>query len=229
MQQEPSYRQRKYFLCVSLGPIRARGCAQRKQIHGYWCDGECLEGRLSKCFIHLVFSDWAPLDCKCYSGTKLKIKHWFEDAATKDTSCVFSLSCLDLLLCQQLHHQHSATGTKVLFLANPHHGDGLCLLKPTFTLCSLGQLCKQRKGSVLGRGKSLAMLNQWCFIAFIKLMCCWLQRPSTILELWTKRFVGLLLLSRSQVHLKDTDIQSIPCLPKQNVLGWLSCSRWLLR
>lgn len=105
----------------------------------------------------------------------LKIKHWFEDAAPEDTSCVFPLSCLNLLLCQQLHHQHRATRTKVLFLANPCHGDGLCLLKPTFTLCSLGQLRKQRKGSVLGRGKSLAVLNQWCFTAFIKLMCCWLQ------------------------------------------------------
>lgn len=99
----------------------------------------------------------------------LKIKHWFEDAATK------GMSCLDLLLCQQLHHQHSAARTKILFLANPCHGDGLCLLKPTFTLCSLGQLCKQRKGSVLGKGKSLPILNQCCFIAFLKLMCCWLQ------------------------------------------------------
>lgn len=134
-----------------------------------------MKRRLRNCFILLIFSGWASIDFKCYRHEALKIRNWFEDAATKDTSCVLPQSCLDLILCQQLHHQYSATKTKVLFLANLCHGDGLCLLKPMFTLCSLDQLCKQRKGSILGRGKSLAMLNQWCFIAFIKLMCCWLQ------------------------------------------------------
>lgn len=69
-------------------------------------------------------------------------------AAMKDASCIFPLSHLDLFLCGQLHHQHGARGTKFLSLANPCHGGGLCLLKPTFTLCSLSQLCKQKEKAV---------------------------------------------------------------------------------
>lgn len=73
---------------VSLGSTRARGCAQRKQICVYWCDGGCLKRRLRNCFILLIFSGWASIDFKCYRHEALKIKNWFEDAATKDMSCV---------------------------------------------------------------------------------------------------------------------------------------------
>lgn len=148
---------------VSLGPTRARGCAQRKQIHVYWCDGECLETRLREYFIPLVFSAWVSLDSECYSG----MESWKSSNGLKmllqRTWAVFSLRAAQTYFCANSSIISTVQkGQRFLFLANLCHGDGLCLLKPVFTLCSLGQLGKQkrqhfREEEIPGNAKSVVL------------------------------------------------------------------------
>lgn len=99
------------------------------------------------------------------------MKHWFEDAAAKDTSCVIPQSCFcanSSIISTVQQRQRFIPGKSMAWRRT------LPLRAHVHTV-QLGSAVQTEKSSVSGRGKSLAMLNQCCFIAFAKLMCCWLQ------------------------------------------------------